>query len=202
MLSQALEQLSRIAEGDLQLETKKNTAPFHDPAVSGGFCFCPHCATKLIVKTEEDLPRLACPSCGFIHYSNPIPAAGGIVVKDGRVLFVKRKYEPKVGDWSLPAGFMEHNETPEECALRELKEETGLTGIVKSLVGVYKAGDDPRTQVILIVYHLEVTGGTETPGDDASEIGYFAEGQFPKLAWLSHPRALRDFFARGKGDEK
>jgi len=95
---------------------------------------------------------------------------------------------------------MEYGESPEECVIRELKEETGLTGVVKDLVGVYAAGDDPRSRVVLVIYHLEVVGGTETPGDDASEIGYFARGQYPKLAWSSHPRALHDFFARRTED--
>lgn len=171
-----------------------------DPGVLGNFRYCPYCATELAVTTEEDVPRLSCPSCGYVHYHNPVPAAGGIIVKDDRVLLVRRKFEPKAGDWSLPAGFMEYGESSEECVIRELKEETGLIGIVKNLVGVYAAGDDPRSRVVLIIYHLEVVGGTETPGDDASEIGYFARGQYPKLAWSSHPLALRDFFARHTED--
>jgi len=162
----------------------------------GRFRFCPLCGTRLVISTQEDVPRLACPACSYIHYHNPIPAAGAIIRKDGRILFVRRKFDPKGGDWSFPAGFMEYDETPEECVLRELEEETGLTGDIKNLVGVYAAGDDPRNRVILIVYEVEITGGTEQPGDDAAELGYFPRNDFPKLAWASHHQALRDYFNR------
>ena len=172
----------------------KDKTTIHDPNRAGDFRYCPYCATELTVNTAEDIPRLGCPSCGFIHYRNPTPAAAGIVLKDNKVF--KRKFAPKVGEWSLPAGFMEYGESPEECVIRELKEETGLTAVVKELLGVYAAVDDPRARVVLIIYCIEVTGGTEAPGDDASELGYFAQGNYPKLAWSSHPRALREFFAR------
>lgn len=174
----------------------KEKPMIHDPDRIGDFRYCPYCAAELALNAAEDVPRLGCPSCGFIHYRNPTPAAGGMVLKDGKILLVKRKFEPKVGEWSLPAGFMEYGESPTECVIRELKEETGLTGVVKDLVGVYPSADDPRTRVVLILYHIEVTGGTEKPGDDAAELGYFAEENYPKLAWSSHHRALRDFFAR------
>ncbi len=159
----------------------------------GGYTFCPHCATRLIVVDEGDTRRLGCPSCGFIHYNNPVPAAGAIVQKDGCILFVRRKFEPKAGLWSLPAGFMEYGESPAECTLRELAEETGLSGEITDFVGVYPAGDDPRSRVVLIVYHVQIIGGEERPGDDASELGYFAPSEFPPLAWASHQQTLRDF---------
>ncbi len=165
----------------------------------GGYRFCPHCRTALIISEQEGVPRPACPACGFIHYNNPVPAAGAIIVRTGQILFVKRKYEPRIGLWSLPAGFMEHTESPEECVIRELQEETGLFGAVKNLVGVYAAGDDPRSRVVLIIYHMEVFGGEERPGDDAAELGYFPPGNFPPFAWNSHHRALGDFFARHAG---
>ena len=177
----------------------------HDASLSdsaeilGQFRFCPRCATPLAVTNENGHPRPGCPSCGFIHYRNPTPAVGGVVLKERKVLLVRRKYEPKAGEWSLPAGFMEYDESPEACALRELQEETGLVGVIKHLVGVYPAGDDPRARVVLIMYHVETIGGTEIPGDDAAEIGYFPIDNYPKLAWSSHFRALRDFVAWSRG---
>lgn len=180
---------------------KKEILPV-DRAALGGYRFCPHCATGMAISDREDVPRLACPSCGFVHYNNPVPAAGAIIMRDNRILFVKRKYEPRAGKWSLPAGFMEYDESPEECAVRELREETGLTGKIRELSGVYAAGDDPRSRIVLIIYHMEITGGVEQPGDDACEIGYFAAGDFPPFAWSSHHRALGDFFARLRGNEK
>jgi 8-oxo-dGTP diphosphatase len=191
-----------MVKGESPLEDGKNDTQRADLAGLGGYRYCPHCATGLVVSDREDVPRLACPSCGFIYYNNPVPAAGAIILRDNHILFVRRKFEPRVGKWSLPAGFMEYNESAAECAVRELREETGLTGRVKDIVGVYAAGDDPRSRVVLIVYHMEVIGGAERPGDDAAEIGYFAKGNYPPFAWSSHDQALHDFFVRRRGNEK
>jgi len=168
----------------------------------GQFRYCPRCATPLVATDENGHARPGCPSCGFIHYRNPTPAVGAVVLADGYVLLVRRKYEPRAGLWSMPAGFMEYDESPETCVLRELGEETGLTGAIKGLVGVYPAGDDPRTRVVLIVYHVLITGGTEIPGDDAEEVGYFPIDNYPQLAWSSHERALKDFLSQTAGGGK
>ena len=181
------------------MEINGDETTFREYAGPGGYRYCPYCREKLVISKFEGIPRPACPVCGFIHYNNPVPAAGGIIVRDRRILFVKRKYEPRAGLWSLPAGFIEHAESPEQCAVRELQEETGLTGEIKDLVGVYAAGDDPRSRVVLIIYYMEILGGRERPGDDACEIAYFTQGNFPPFAWNSHHRALGDFFARYAG---
>ena len=73
--------------------------------------------------------------CGTVFYQNPLPAAGALVLDDlRRVLLVKRKYPPSEGMWCLPIGFAELGETIAEAALRELHEETGVTGRVVRLI--------------------------------------------------------------------
>ena len=88
--------------------------------------FCPYCATRLGRRDDHGVRRPTCPRCGFIAYQNPSPAVAVIVPRRGRLLFVRRRYEPYAGLWSLPSGFMEYGETPEETARRETLEETGL----------------------------------------------------------------------------
>ena len=95
---------------------------------------------------EHGVMRPTCPQCRFIWYRNPVPAAGVILVRDGQVLLVKRKYEPRAGYWCLPAGFMEAGETPEQSATRELLEETGVIAQLSGLFGVYAGFDDPRVR--------------------------------------------------------
>lgn len=137
--------------------------------------------------------RLFCPDCGFIFYRNPIPAVGAIALKEGRILLVKRKYPPRAGFWSLPAGFMEYGETPRHCAIRETYEETGLKIVPGPLVGVYSGEDDPRTHAILIVYQAASLRGRPRPGDDASSLGWFAVDKLPRLAFRAHGRAIGDY---------
>ena len=110
---------------------------------------------------------------------------------------VKRKFAPRAGAWCLPAGFMEYGETPRHCAVRELREETGLRGKLGALFGVYAGHDDPRVRAVLILYVAERAGGRLTPGDDAIEARFFPPTALPRaIAFEAHRQALADFRAR------
>lgn len=155
----------------------------------------------MMMRDDHGRLRATCPSCGFIHYRNPVPAAGVIVPGRGGVLMVKRKYDPAAGAWCLPAGFIEYGETPERCAVRELREETGVEARLVGLFGVYAGLDDPRARTVLILYRAERTGGRLKPGDDAVEARYFTTARLPRwIAFASHRRALEKFRAEGRGD--
>lgn len=161
------------------------------------FRFCPRCATPLEKLDDQGHVRLVCPLCAWIHYRNPVPAAGVILEQRGRVLLVRRKYEPRAGAWCLPAGFMEYGETPEHCAVRELEEETGLVARLTGLFGVYAGMDDPRTRAVLVLYTAERTAGRLHPGDDALEADWFTPRRLPRaIAFAAHRQALRDYFGR------
>ena len=141
--------------------------------------------------------RPTCPSCGYVWYRNPVPAAGVLLVEAGRVLLVKRRWEPRAGDWCLPAGFMEAGERPEQTAVRELQEETGVIAQLTGLFGVYAGFDDPRVRAVLILYTGIATGGQARAGDDASELAWFPLDALPdELAFASHRQALAEFRER------
>lgn len=160
--------------------------------------YCPRCATALEPRDEHGTMRPTCPACGFIWYRNPVPAAGVLVVEAGQVLLVRRKYEPRAGQWCIPAGFMEAGETPEQSAVRELREETGLIARLTGLFGVYAGFDDPRVRAVLVLYTAERDGGTLVPGDDATEAGWFAlDALPPDIAFAAHRQALAELRARG-----
>lgn len=107
---------------------------------------------------------------------------------------VRRRFDPRAGSWCLPAGFMEYGETPGRCAVRELREETGIRGRLEGLFGVYAGDDDPRVRAVLILYRAERAGGRLHPGDDAIEARFFALDHLPdEIAFESHRRALADF---------
>ena len=161
------------------------------------FTYCPQCATPLEPRDEMGTLRPTCPRCGWVHYRNPVPAAGVILPHDGEVLLVKRRYDPRAGAWCLPAGFMEYGETPEACARRELLEETGIEAELTGLFGVYAGFDDPRVRAVLILYTAKRTGGELTPGDDAIEARWFPLTELPDdIAFEAHHRALAEFKAR------
>lgn len=158
--------------------------------------FCPHCGTRLVLRDEHGVRRPTCPACGFIHYRNPVPAAGVILHRRGEVLLVKRRYDPRAGAWSLPAGFMEYGETPRHCARRELREETGLTARLGPLFGVYAGFDDPRVRAVLVLYLVERATGRIVPGDDAIEARYFPLDRLPRdIAFQAHREALEELAA-------
>jgi 8-oxo-dGTP diphosphatase len=159
--------------------------------------YCLRCGTRLVMRDDHGSRRPTCPSCGLIHYRNPVPAAGVILVQDGEVLMVRRRYEPRAGTWCLPAGFMEYGETPERCARRELFEETGLRSRLTGLFGVYAGFDDPRVRAVLILYTAARTGGRLTPGDDALAAKFYPLARLPRvIAFESHRRALAELNAR------
>ena len=114
-----------------------------------------------------------CGKCGHVAYRNPVPAAGVVVVEEGKVLMVERKLEPRAGQWTFPAGFVEYDEHVEACAVRETREETGLEVDITRLFGAYMAMDDPRVQVVLLLYLAKRVGGELRPGDDASDARFF-----------------------------
>ena len=147
--------------------------------------FCPLCGGRLAGARPQ-----TCTACATPHQRDP-KVGVGVVVRDeqGRLLLVQRGVEPERGRWSLPAGFLDATETPQEAAARECKEETGLDVVVGTLLGLYPAG--PGTSFFLS-FAATVTGGTLIAGDDAQDVGFFGPDDLPLLAFASTRAALSD----------
>jgi ADP-ribose pyrophosphatase YjhB (NUDIX family) len=144
------------------------------------------------VQTVGDRPRDVCSVCGTVFYQNPLPAAGALVLDDQRrVLLVKRKYPPGEGMWCLPIGFAELGETIAEAALRELAEETGITGRVVRLIDADSSKGAFYGDVLVVTFEVEKLLGMERPGDDAEEVEYFPLDQLPPLAFPHNEKAIR-----------
>jgi 8-oxo-dGTP diphosphatase len=84
--------------------------------------FCTRCGSLLIARKDGEQERQVCPACGWVYYPKPSPASAVAILRDGRVLMVRRKYEPFAGRWTLPSGFMEFGEDPEQVAFRAHRE--------------------------------------------------------------------------------
>jgi len=163
------------------------------------YAFCPLCSAQLKERHVEleGRVRITCVSCEFIHYQNPTPAAGVVVIEDESLLLVKRKFEPRAGLWTLPAGFVESDEDVPACAAREAKEETNLDVEIERVFDVYSAFDDPRAAVVLIIYVARRVGGELAPGDDASDARFFPLADLPEdIAFRAHVNALADVKAQ------
>ncbi|PKN92958.1 MAG: hypothetical protein CVU42_09090 [Chloroflexi bacterium HGW-Chloroflexi-4] len=143
--------------------------------------YCLECGTQLDTRIIEDRKREICPACGWIHYKQYKVSAGVRIEKDGRLLLVKRGIDPWKGHWYMPAGFLEVDEDPEEAAVREAFEETGLKVKTLRLAGVYTYKDDPRGNGIVFLYDAEILGGTMQITNETEKIGFLSAEEVMQL---------------------
>jgi 8-oxo-dGTP diphosphatase len=157
--------------------------------------FCYTCGSRLtrMFIAEEDKTRLFCPSCSKPIYENPVPSTAAVVLNDkGEILLVLRNKEPKVGEWCLPGGYMELGETPENCCLRELKEETGLEGEIEGWAGNILSKNIFYDSVIVMGYVVKNPRGELTANDDCSDSRFFNIKEMPPIAFDSHKTIIEN----------
>lgn len=157
--------------------------------------FCPTCQYALEKKDIDDQIALSCPNCGFIFWNNPKPVASFLLVKDKRVLMLQRAHEPFKDYWCLPGGFMRYEETPEETAKREVREETRLGIKIDGLIGVYRIDNDPRGIHIDIIYHGKAHGEITLSKEDR-KYNYFSPNELPELIAYKHREAVLDWLKK------
>ncbi len=118
--------------------------------------------------------------------------ADAVIIRDGRVLLVKRRFDPFKGMWALPGGFVEHGEATEGAVRREVLEETCLEVKSVKLLGVYSDPKrDPRGRTVTIAYVCEAVGEPNA-GDDAAETRWWPLNGLPETAF-DHGRIIGDF---------
>jgi 8-oxo-dGTP diphosphatase len=131
-------------------------------------------------------------------WRKPSVTADGIVLKGNDIVLIKRGKEPFKGSYALPGGFLNYGEKLEECAVREVLEETGVKTKVVELVGIYSSPDrDPRGHFVTAVYHLEPVGGMLKAGDDAKDAEWVPLDKLPKFAF-DHGKIIQDFLSKRK----
>jgi len=117
---------------------------------------------------------------------HPLIGVGTVIVSNGRALLIRRGRAPLLGEWSLPGGVLECGETLREAAVREAREETGLTVEVSEMLGVYERvirSDDSRVRYhyVMIDFLCRPLSGEAKAGSDAEEVGWFSAGELPAL---------------------
>ena len=162
--------------------------------------YCSECAAAvtLTIPAGDNRPRFVCTNCGTIHYHNPKMVLGSIPVweRDGQlqVLLCKRAIEPRYGYWTLPAGFMENNETTAEAAIRETQEEAGANIKLGKLFTLLNVA---RVHQVHMFYLAELLDLDFAPGEESLEVKMFTEQEIPwdDLAFPTIRTTLELFFA-------
>jgi 8-oxo-dGTP diphosphatase len=132
-------------------------------------------------------------------YPRPAVTSDCVVItkeKVPKVLLIQRGSEPFKGAWAFPGGFMEIDETTEQCAIRELEEETGLVVTDIHQIGAYSKVDrDPRGRTITVAYLSIIDAPAEVRGqDDAAKAQWFPLSELPSLAF-DHAGIMEDAIA-------
>lgn len=132
------------------------------------------------------MSRLVCRDCGHIHYDNPKIVTGAVIIHQGQILLARRAIHPRKGFWTIPAGYLEENETVEDGAARECREEAGAEISIDGLLAVYSI---PRISQIQMIYRAQLVGGFAA-GPESLEVRLFHwddipwdEIAFPSVHW-------------------
>ena len=157
--------------------------------------FCSQCGhpVEQRVPAGDNLPRFVCQQCETIHYQNPNIVAGCLPMFGNQILMCKRAIEPRYGLWTLPAGFMENNETLEQAAMRESMEEANAN--VK-LLNLYTVFSLPHVNQVYMLYLAELLDDNFSPGIESLEVKLFDEKDIPwnELAFRTIHYTLKYFF--------
>lgn len=145
------------------------------------------------VPDGDHLPRHICDQCGTIHYSNPKVVVGCIPQWEDRILLCRRAIEPRHGLWTLPAGFLENDETTIEGAMRETLEEASARVKVKDLYTLFNL---PHVNQIYVMFLGDLLDLDYGPGPESLEVDLYREDQIPweQIAFPVVEQTLRLFF--------
>lgn len=159
--------------------------------------YCHHCASPVSHRIPEgdDKPRHICEDCDTIFYQNPKNVVGTVPYDGDRILLCKRAIEPRLGKWTLPAGFMENGESSLEGAIRETSEEAGAN-IRVTENSLYTLFNLPRINQVYMFFRAELLDLKFDPGIESLEVALFEEKDIPwdEIAFPVVKETLRHFF--------
>lgn len=158
--------------------------------------YCHNCGFELVrrVPPNDDRERLVCERCEIVHYQNPRLVVGCLPFWEERVLLCRRAIAPRLGFWTLPAGFMENSETTLEGARRETWEEARARVTQEALYTIF---DLPHISQVYLFYLARLEGPEFAPGFESTEVALFREDEipWPELAFPVMSWTLRHYFA-------
>jgi ADP-ribose pyrophosphatase YjhB (NUDIX family) len=157
---------------------------------------CKSCGYAVVYRTPDDgdtKPRAVCPQCSTIHYENPLNVVGTVPYWGDSVLLCKRSIEPRKGMWTLPAGFMELQETVAQGAARETVEEAGAEFEMQSLFTLLSVASVGQVHLFFLA---RLTSDQFNPGTETLEARLFSEAEIPwdTLAFQTTKVTLAHYF--------
>jgi len=160
--------------------------------------YCSQCGQPVTLKipVDDNRKRFVCDHCGYVHYQNPNNVCGALLTLDDKILLCKRAIEPRYGLWTLPAGFMENNETVAEAAAREAMEEANAQAGPLTLFGIFSM---PYISQVYLMFHGELASKEISAGQESLDVGMFTREQIPwdELAFPVVTHSLELFFEHG-----
>ena len=163
--------------------------------------FCSSCSAHVELRIPEGdtLPRYVCTVCHEIHYQNPKMVVGCIPEWEDKILLCRRAIEPRIGWWTLPAGFMENNETLAQAATRETLEEASARVLIGDLYAIYSL---PHISQVYVLFRAQLLDLDFKPGIESSEVKLVSEAEVPwdEMAFrVIHDPLRRYFMERNVG---
>lgn len=157
--------------------------------------FCSQCGAgvELRIPEGDNLPRFICVQCETIHYQNPKIVAGCIAEWEDKILLCQRAIEPRLGLWTLPAGFMENRETTLQAAMRETREEANANVEITELYALFNI---PHISQVYLIFRAQLLNLEFHPGIESLDVKLFAEKDIPwdQLAFPVMTETLRRYF--------
>jgi ADP-ribose pyrophosphatase YjhB (NUDIX family) len=156
--------------------------------------YCSECGQPLETRVPagDHLPRFVCPACQAIHYQNPKLIVGCVAEHEGRILLCRRAIEPRLGYWTIPAGFMENGETLQAGAARESWEEALARVEIGSLLAVVNV---VHAHQVHVMFRARLTDASCGVGAESLEVGLYPAQEIPwaEIAFPSVEFALRRY---------
>lgn len=161
--------------------------------------YCMSCGSELETRDVDGTMRRACTSCSFVHWGNYSIGVGALVVKDERILLVRRAQEPGKGKWTNPGGYIEQLEAIQDTIQREVMEEAGIEAIVKNVVALR---DQPRSiHNLYVAFELEYVSGEPTPDNvEVDAAGFFTLQELEAMDVASFTKWLVDVAFHGRSE--
>ena len=131
---------------------------------------------KIGIPEGDDRERRMCQRCDFIDYVNPKIVVGSVVTWEDKILICKRAIEPRLGFWTLPAGFMENGESIEEGAAREAREEACADIEIERLLAVYSI---PRISQVQIMFKAKLRSPDIAAGPESQDVKLVTWDEIP-----------------------
>ena len=164
--------------------------------------YCSNCGNSVELKIPDgdNVARFVCPKCGQIHYQNPRMVVGCIPVWQDKILLCKRAIEPKYGKWTIPAGFLENNETVEQGAIRETMEESGADVTIVRLHALYSL---PQVNQVYAIFLAHMKTADFDAGDETLECRFYETHEIPwdKLAFTAVHFSLEKYIENLKTND-